>query len=409
MDASKLFSNLNEQYIFMERYVNAGSPSGFTEIHTTSERTNPFKGIDRFPLLVFDDSDVQSQVIGEQLPSFWDPSTNYAHPDSINSPIHVNAGRILRTTDYYVSPTSGGRTMFLWSIKPEGYLKLTYDVARIGRVDRQLSVKHCLASYESSSTLKSTIDRGGFPNTLAIQLERTAKVSFLPYDGQMYEWGVIYREKEPYPYAGKTRQLVPGFSLFYGNPEIGHVPLLIQFIRLGGYEPNDYLMRLLKMMVDCYWNIVLKCAFHIESHGQNCLFEVDESYQLVRMVIKDMDSVDKDIPLAEQLGLNTVWESYPQCCFDKSLYYYDIRASFMYDFKLGEYMLTPLIEVVANEYHLNVTKIQSELRDYVQATYAHELPEGYFPANGCWYDCDNTERKPGTQREYYAHTNPKYR
>ncbi|TCL58873.1 hypothetical protein EDD76_10543 [Kineothrix alysoides] len=409
MDARKFFTDLNDSYIFMERYMNSGSPSGFTEVNKTSEETNPFTGKSQFPIFYFDDSDLESYILGEELPEFWSNKHNFAHPDSVLSRILNMSNRILRNSEFEVSPTSGGRTMFVWNRYPSGYLKLTYDVSRIGRVDRQLSKKHCLASCESSQTLKRVFDKGGFPNTMSMQLEPSAKVTMLPVGNDIYEWGVIFREKTPYPYIKKKVQLIPGFSLFYEKDNEIKNPLIIQFIRLGGYDPLVYLRRILTIIVDCYWNIVLNCGFHIECHGQNCLFEVDENYNIVRMVVKDMDSVDKDIPLAEFLGLNTNWESYPQCCFDRSLYFYDIRASYMYDFKLGEYLISPIINVVAKEYNLDVKQIQRYVRDYVNSIYTYRLPPNYFPPDGFWYYCDNTERKPGTRRTYYPHPNPNYR
>ena len=407
MDARLLLTDLDATHIFLERYLNAGSPSGFTEIHKTSKETNPFTGKEKFPILCFNDDDIESVTIGDSLPAFWNFNFNFAHPDSNESNIIKKAKREVLLTDFLVSPTSGGRTMFVWDRNPAGYLKLTYDVSRIGRVDRQLSTKHCFASYESSQTFKRTFDDGKFPEFMAIQLEPAAKISLIPHEHETYEWGVIFREKLPYPYIEEKRQLVPGFSLFF-NDSVDE-PLIIQFILLGGYDPLTYLTDFLKKIIDCYWSIVLNCGFHIECHGQNCLFEVDDKYNIVRMVIKDMDSVDKDIPLAEYLGLNSKWDSYPQCCFDKNIHFYDIRASYMYDFKLGEYLLTPIIDAVGKYFRLNISHIQKQIKDYVQSTYVPYLPSWYFPEDGCWYDCDNTERKPGTKRVYTANKDPKFR
>jgi hypothetical protein len=107
--------------------------------------------------------------------------------------------------------------------------------------------------------------------------------------------------------------------------------------------------------------------------------------------------------------LNDRWESYPYMCFDGSIYFYSIRPSFIYDFKVGEYLLSPIIEAVASKYGLNRAAIECEVRLYVKENYTWQLPNAYFPADGCWYDCDNTERRPGTKRKYFAHPNPKFR
>lgn len=411
MKVEDLFFGQNniQCYIDMERYVNDGSPSGSHLLHTTSEWTNPFTGKEKFSLLEFSDSDVDTRYIGKKHPLFR-YGVNYAHPDSMQSVHLLEAKRKIENSFLLVSPTAGARTMLLRNSENLGYLKLTYDVSRIGRVDRQLTYKHCLSSYEASSTLKQKIDEGNLPPQLCIQLESSAKVSLLQGLHSNFEWGTIFREFKPYPYSPKKVQLVPGFSLFskdIRNPSDDC--LLVQFIQAAGENPKKYLMNLLKMIVDCYWAIVLNCAFHIECHAQNCLFEVDENYKIVRMVIKDMDSVDKDIPLAKYLGHNTSWESYPVMCFDENIHFYKIRPSYMYDFKLGEYLLHPLIYAVTKKYELNPEYFEQEIQQYVNAKYIGKLPDDYFPKDGCWYNCDNSERIPGTKRIYYANPKPKFR
>lgn len=67
MKATDIFTNLNDSYIYMERYVNEGSPSGFTSIHTTSYETNPFTGLANFNLLEFSDDDCQRIVVGKKM------------------------------------------------------------------------------------------------------------------------------------------------------------------------------------------------------------------------------------------------------------------------------------------------------------------------------------------------------
>jgi hypothetical protein len=163
------------------------------------------------------------------------------------------------------------------------------------------------------------------------------------------------------------------------------------------------------MIVDCYWGAVLNFAFHPEMHAQNCLFEVHENFKIARLVLIDMQSVDKDIPLARILGLNYTWTSYPEGCFDESIYFYKIRSSYVYDFKVGEYLLSPIIKVVAAKYQIDISGVEREVREYVQSHYTSKLPSDYFPVDNCWYDCDKTERLPGQRRQYYPHINPKYR
>ena len=408
MDAQKLFIDKEDKYLYLERYVNNGSPSGF-HLRTTSFKTNPATGDERFPLLEFSDADIECIHLGNKHELF-ERGVNYAHPDSSNSSILEKAGRTLLESNLVVSPTSGGRTMLIRPPSVEGFVKLTYDVARIGRVDRQLTLKHCLTCLEVTKSMKKCIDDGKLPTTFSLLLEESSKVTVLKMEDGVYEWGVIYREAKPYPYSIKNAVLIPGFSLFGKDSHSTNDELLInQLIELSNSNPRVYLVNLLKLITDCYWGVVLNCAFHLELHAQNCLFEVDDKYNIVRMVVRDMDSVDKDIPLAKHFGFKHDWESYPIMCFDESIYFYPIRASYMYDFKLGQYLFSPLINVVAAKYNLDIREIEKEIREYVQLNYTRKMPPNYFPSDGCWYDCDNTERKPGEKRKYFAHESPKFR
>ncbi len=408
MDAKKLFLNKRDTYVYLERYVNDGSPSGFHS-RTTSARTSPVTGEASFPLLEFSDEDIECVHLGTKQELF-EEGINYAHPDSLKSKHLEESGRKVVESNLVVSPMAGGRTMLIRSPTPEGFLKLTYDVSRIGRVDRQLTLKHCQSSLEVSRSMKTCIDEGKLPETFSLLLEESSKISMLKLDDNVYEWGAIYREGKPYPYTDNNTVVVPGFSLFGRDAHSVTDEFLInQFIELSNREPREYLVNVLKMIVDCYWGVVLNCAFHLECHAQNCLFEVDEDFNIRRVVIKDMDSVDKDIPLASHFKLNDRWESYPYMCFDGGSYFYSIRPSFIYDFKVGEYLLSPIIEAVASKYGLNKAAIECEVRLYVKENYTWQLPNAYFPADGCWYDCDNTERRPGTKRKYFAHPHPKFR
>lgn len=419
MDAKKIFDNLKDSFIYMERFVNNGSPSGWTKKKSTSPETNPFTGKKEFPLGEIDDSRLDSLVIGEPNDIF--NNRNFCHPDSIAfmSPVVMSEKITAKQSNVIVQPTSGGRTMFLCDDHYTGFIKLTYDVARIGRVDRQLKFEHCMSSYEVSNTMKRAIDEGKYEKTFSVLLERTGKVTYIPIDNEnYYEWGTMLREIKPYPYVKEERQIVPGFSLFgtdFYNEETQKDDLLInQFIALSKKNPKDYLMSVALMTVDSWFQSVINCGFLLELHGQNCYYEINKNYEITRIVIKDMDSVDKDMTLQKKLGLNSVWKSFPYECFyedepENHPWYYKIRPSYMYDFKLGTYLLLPIIDAVCSHCNLEKQQIITEIKEYVRNKYLEKLPIGFFPEDGTWYDCDNSERKPGTRRTYYAHDNPLFR
>jgi hypothetical protein len=166
----------DDDYLHLERYVNDGSPSGFTELHKTSASADPFTGSKSFPLLEFYDGDCEVQRLGAQC-RYLDMSVNFAHPDSSQSPTLASAKRNPIHSKVVVSPVAGGRTMLIRTDEPSpGYIKLTYDISRIGRVDRQLSLRHCLSSIEMSNALTTAIDSGAIGERCAVLREPSARM-----------------------------------------------------------------------------------------------------------------------------------------------------------------------------------------------------------------------------------------
>ena len=409
MKAINIFRNLLDSYIYMERYVNDGSPSGFTKIHTTSYNTNPFTGLNSFFLLEFEDEDCNSYVEGEYNPLF-SAGVNYAHPDSIESQILLETKRGIRESRILVAPTASSRTMLILNEGIKGFLKLTYDVSKIGRCTRDISGIAGTASLENSKRIKKCIDDGLMPSDFAVLLETSFKCSKLEAVGVSFEWGTIFRDYEPYPKHNGILQVIPAFSLFSKdkyNPE--DESLINQFIELSGQNPGDYLWNVLKMTIDAHWNLVLKASLRPEMHAQNCMYELNQDYQLCRIIIKDMEDVDRDLVVARFTGNTYEWQTYPYKCYDETTKDFKYQASYMYDFKMGEYLLSPIIETVSKKFGLDSKFFEKKIQEYVRQTYLPYLPTGYFSSNNSWYYCKNVERKPGESKIFYSKNEPRFR
>lgn len=408
MKANTIFDNRMEMYVYMERYVNEGSPSGFTTVHTTSYETNPFTGKESFYLLEFCDNDCKTFVRGEENELFT-TGKNYAHPDSVQSRELIKAGRLLKQSKILVSPTASGRTMLILDGFRKGFLKLTYDVSKIGRCTRDISYIAGYGSIETSNKIKQYIDMKKLPNCFAFLPETSMKVSQLNCKG-IFEWGTIFREFNPYPSTDFDVAIIPAFSLFSidtKNPL--DEKLINQFIEISKKDPSQYLWNVLKITVDAYWGLNLNCALRAELHSQNCMYEIDTNFQITRLVIKDMEDVDRDFTLAKHIGIPFSWDTYPFRCYDENSREFKYRASYMYDFKLGEYLLSPIIETVSKKFGLNPNDFEKRVRDYVRDKYLPLLPADYFPINGCWYYCKKVETKPGEGKKFYSSPNPKFR
>ncbi len=68
-----------------------------------------------------------------------------------------------------------------------------------------------------------------------------------------------------------------------------------------------------------------------EWHAQNVLFAFDASWHCVATVLRDMESVGRDLPLMKKAGRSTALASYPYKCLESEKYNYAIRHSFMFD------------------------------------------------------------------------------
>lgn len=78
----------------------------------------------------------------------------------------------------------------------------------------------------------------------------------------------------------------------------------------------------------------------------------------------------------------------------------------MYDFKLGEYVLSPIIASVPDE----AARIRlTERTRHLGRTYVGRLPPSFFPSNGEWYSYANVVVDKSTRRPYFGTPEPKYR
>ena len=110
----KAFRQTLKYYIYAERYINDGSPSGFTFINQVGKRYRPTSGYSNFKLPVFNIKKETAVLIGDindilicnNLDSNAIPVP--IHPDLLNGHDYLNP-------DFFVDviPTASGRTVIL--------------------------------------------------------------------------------------------------------------------------------------------------------------------------------------------------------------------------------------------------------------------------------------------------------
>jgi hypothetical protein len=124
------------------------------------------------------------------------------------------------------------------------------------------------------------------------------------------------------------------------------------------------------------------------------------------IILRDFESVDKDVSLAEDLHLDVHFESGPYKCLYRDQYNYSIQHSFMYDFKLGEYLLKPLISCLTNAH--DRTQVVARTKGLAQS-FIRRLPESFFPADGKEYRYDSLVHDRSKPRPYFGQPDPPYR
>lgn len=188
---------------------------------------------------------------------------------------------------------------------------------------------------------------------------------------------------------------------------LNYSDICIQLYEESNKDINDFVYNeLLLPFFDCYFDALTVHGLALEAHAQNMLVAINRNFQIKLIVARDMESVDKDIDLRDYLGVQSLILSQNYKCIRKTDYNYTIKHSFMFDFKLGEYLITPILEIFETVCGFNknyiIKKIKERNREYIRL-----LPTDYFPAE--WYNYGNIQFKDGEKRPYISHPNPKYR
>lgn len=392
----------------LERRVNHGSPSGFTRVHTTSPKTAPFTGDPTFVLPVVElGRNFRAMDYGEK-PCDQVPEGIFVHPDMIPEIMAVAPNSVVRDGPV-VAPTASGRT-----VKVEGsdgwYIKLAYK-GLLGRASREMGHKEATSAIEVSQIIAMAAVERKLPSNFYLLREVFARViNVREADGSDYEWGYILREPKPYPDNPNIYALIPGFALFSQDMDNPTDPtILSQIIALQPMPPEEFVFEcLLAPLVDAYFQLLLQCGLQLEAHAQNTLFAIDSSFRPIGIVMRDVDSIDKDLELIAIRGLDIDFRSSSFKSLRRSDYNYTIKHSFMYDFKLGKYLMEPIISDACRNYDLDESVLARLVRERAVG-YIAQLPTDFFPTN-VWYCYGETiPDRTKLKRPYVEKPDPPFR
>lgn len=406
MDLSQVLARGDETLCYLERYVNAGSPSGFTGRFTTSSETSPAGKASSFRLLVAQVDRSQVVFEGGSAPLAIGHGDFFLHPDMAGEPDWSGVELAL---SHEVTPTSSARTVRMVE-RPHCYIKLAYH-GLIGRIPRHLTVQHAASAIEVSRILRDGIDQNRIDARFKFFCDVHARViSRTNSNGSNSEWGFVLREPQPHPITASVEPvLIPAFSLFSPDTNSpGDAVLLDQLVRLSGIEPWEFVISgLIQPTIECYFSILKTLGLQLEPHAQNILYQFSDQAIPLHVVARDAESIDKDLDLISELNLPTIIQTDCYKTLRRSDYNYQIMHSFMFDFKLGEYLLDPLSNWLAETTGRPKSDIYSAIRGITRKCMTG-LPTDFFPED-CWYSYEPVVHDRTQRRPYVRHSGTKFR
>lgn len=402
MKLKKLINSPDEGLNYIERYVNDGSPTGFTWKNTTSEKTRPRSLIDAFSLYKMP---VQQKYIEFGLPNqIIKGDYIYLHPDMYKVYSDKN---IIVAKEFKVIPTASARTVRLFNGNQYwGYLKLHYN-GIIDRVIRTINEDYCSQSIIVSNMLEEIIrndeneDWGFYREPYAMLAEVNNK--------DRDKIGMVYRENKPIVQKD-IDIIVPFFGLWskdflYPNDDV----LLVQILNeCCGSQVDWVVEKIVEPLIRNYFSLLINYGFQPECHGQNLLIGLTKDLTQTVIIFRDLESLDIDITWRETRGFKDNFPFYPHKCLERHQYNYQMKHSFMYDYKIGEYILSPIEHFLKINYGFPVKKFRDIVKD-IANSYILKLPYDFFPHN-MWYGYQNVLiDQSQAERPYQINNDLKYR
>ena len=391
----------NEALDYMERKINEGSLSGFTRKNTSTDETNPFL-CESFKVKKFYPKENNIITSYGLIPDFCYPRNSendyvYIHPDWLSKKSVEKLPKGTIEDGEIVIPTSSVRTV---RIKGTNYyLKLAYP-GEIGRLKRDLHYEHLMSGIELTDTLMHMKENVNVPRLFEFMPEIGGKI--LKSDSS--EFGFLIRK---IPDSISSCYIIPAFSLIArDNMNPNDECLLIQLLNIKERPRDFFLDYICFPLIDIFFFCYVTEGLIPEMHSQNILYALDEEFKVKKVVLRDLESFDKDVSMREKLSLKP-FLSFPYKCFSKSDKYYLMRHSFMFDHKLCEYLINPLVKCAS--YILDSKNIISTIKEYVHDKLL-SLDEPFFLEDNCWYKYPNEEiDRTTSERPYVAIPNPIYR
>lgn len=287
--------------LYADRYRNEGTRtySKHADYTDAQEKYRPNSRHPHFELAVFEVPRDQMQIYTAN-PSIT-LQTNYLASDKILFCIHPQVLEE-KPDDLYVkhtlsignplngitvSPSSSSRTLYVQGDAPAHAIKVHFPfrISRYGRKMRDEVIEQAInVSLELERGICSLDDRFSFMREVIGVAHRNLR----PGSNRGENWGYLVRDMRPFPPVDDERGLIPGFSLYgedFFNPK--RPPLIFNLI--GNRDPKKFILENIMFPIIRHWVACFqRFGFLLEPHGQNVLFEFDQSRAVKRVVHRDL-------------------------------------------------------------------------------------------------------------------------
>jgi len=388
----------------MERYINDGSPSGFTFSHGCTKEYSPRHGKNSFSVPIINSDKIITYSINNDL------AIDNAVRKGI--PIHPDFSKKidLESFEWQFSafdnyPTASSRTLLSVTKSNLFYLKLHYD-GILCRVKRSLPYRKAIAEVEMSKYFKNFIDKNSI-NNFGILASPFCNTYY--DDKEENQFSAIIREFAPYPYKNEERFLIPFFSLFSKdvfNPN--DESILFQLLKTFSNPEDIFYHKIIFPIIDIFVKIILHEGLIPEINAQNLLLEINEELEIKRIIFRDLMGVEKDLTLRDSCGLKNDFDSinYKSISIEDPLYFK--RHSFSYDFKLSQYIIEPLVVNFASSFNKDPIKINRHIQDKAKEIWG-KFQFDFFNPIDKWYSHPKILLVDKSKRTYLENKNPLYR
>jgi len=390
--------------IYMERYVNDGSPSGFTFKYTSSKEYSPRQGKNNFRIPI---------MFSDLIKSYSIVSTSHIDNKLLTGiPLHpdffeiiknkISEWEVLNFTNY---PTASIRTLLSLDKKNKYYLKLHY-AGILDRINRFLPYRKAIAEVELSYYFQKIIENDKLDS---FGILRSILSNTYMSENENNQFSYILREYAPFPHKNIDIVLIPYFSLFsidiYNKKD---KRILYQLLEDKDSPLDCFLDKIIFPVLENYIYFVKNYGFLPEINAQNILLELSADNKIGRVIFRDLMGVEKDISIRKSLGLNVDFDSIDYKTISKDDKNYYKRHSFSYDFKLGKYIIEPLVNEFVISFKFDSNKINKIIKEKAIKCWGNYRFDHFQPYE-YWYSHPQTLLVEKSKRIYLENIKPLYR